>query len=98
MPIFGVRIATKITCLFAVTQRGATEREETDTVNPVRGLHDQQPCSGLSRHSGRELERRRDFGSHGLWVENLPAPGHVSHRLAEAIVHRSVGLPKNDRI
>jgi hypothetical protein len=37
-----------------------------------------------------------DSGSHGVLVENLAAAGHVSDRLAEAIVHRSAGLPKND--
>src|SRR5678816_3400716 len=37
-----------------------------------------------------------DSGSHGVLVENLAAPGHVSDRFAEAIVHRSVGLLKND--
>jgi len=37
-----------------------------------------------------------DSGSHGVLVENPAAPGHVSDRFAEAIAHRSVGLPKND--
>src|SRR6266540_5523898 len=37
-----------------------------------------------------------DSGSHGVLVENLAAPGHVSDRFAEAIAHRPAGLPKND--
>src|SRR4029450_6969839 len=37
-----------------------------------------------------------DSGSHGVLVKNLAAPGHVSDRFAEAIVHRSTGLLKND--
>lgn len=37
-----------------------------------------------------------DFGSRRIRVENLAASGHVSDRFAEAIVHRSVGLLKND--
>src|SRR3954467_7009939 len=36
-------------------------------------------------------------GPHGVWVQNLAAPGHVSHRFTEAIVHRSVSFPKSDR-
>src|SRR4029077_15251364 len=38
-----------------------------------------------------------DSGSHGVLVENLAAPGHVSDCFAEAIAHRSASLPKNDR-
>jgi hypothetical protein len=37
-----------------------------------------------------------NFGSHGRWLQNLAAPGHVSHRFAQAIIHRTVGFPKND--
>src|SRR5882724_3783691 len=54
------RLRPKTTRLFAVRQRGGTERHERETgldVNRARGLHDQRPCSGLSRHSGRERER-----------------------------------------
>src|SRR6478672_9420765 len=35
-------------------------------------------------------------GLHGVRVEDLAAPGHVSDRFAEAIVRRSAGLLKND--
>ena len=35
------------------------------------------------------------FDSGCVLVEDLAAPGHVSDRLAEAIVHRSVSLPQN---
>ena len=37
------------------TERGTIERDGLD-VNPARELHDQRPCSRLSRHSGREQE------------------------------------------
>ncbi len=36
-----------------------------------------------------------DSGFHGVLVEDLAAPGRVSDRLAEAIVHRSTSLPQN---
>lgn len=41
-------------------------------------------------------DARFDSGSHGVLIENSAAPGHVSDRFAEAIAHRSVGVPKND--
>ena len=50
-------------------------------------------CPGIVDANGNA---HFDSGSHGVLVENLSAPGHVSDRFAEAIVHRPAGLLKND--
>ena len=50
-------------------------------------------CPGIVDANGNA---NFDSGFHGVLVENLPAPSHVSDRFAEAIVHRSTGLLKND--
>ena len=50
-------------------------------------------CPGIVNANGNA---HFDSGSHGVLVENLAAPGYVSDRFAEAIVHRSAGLLKND--
>src|SRR5438876_532954 len=50
-------------------------------------------CSGIVNANGNA---HFDFGSHGVFVENLAAPGHISNRFAEAIVHSSAALLKND--
>jgi len=54
------RLRPKTTRLFAAPPKGGTERHDREMgldVNRARGLHDQRPCSGLSRHSEREQER-----------------------------------------
>ncbi len=51
-------------------------------------------CPGIVDANGNTYF---DFSFHGVLVENLSAPGHVSDRFAEAIVHRPAGLLENDR-
>ena len=41
-------------------------------------------CPGIVDANGNA---HFDSGSHGVLVENLAAPGHVSDRFAEAIAH-----------
>src|SRR6266404_5850889 len=50
-------------------------------------------CPGIVDANGNA---HFDSGFHGLFVENLAAPAHISDRFTEAIVHRSTGLLKND--
>jgi hypothetical protein len=50
-------------------------------------------CPGIVDVNGKP---HFDSGFHGLLVENLAAPAHVSDRFVEAIAHGSTGLLKND--
>ncbi len=51
-------------------------------------------CPGIVDANGNA---HSNSGLHGVRVEDLAAPSHVSDRFAEAIVRRSASLLKNDR-